>query len=104
MPISRDAWLSDTHFKRSSASSSHSQSDNISAKSRIRASLARRASAASVSLAFCSDWRRNCRLMTPNNTAKPVAAARPPNVVTVACIRHFASATGSIMDTSMTSG
>ncbi len=51
----RIAWiigLSDTQVKRNSASSSQNQSDDISAKSLIRASLARSASAVSRSRAL----------------------------------------------------
>ncbi len=66
---------SDTQLNRKSASSSHSQSDDISAKSRTRASLARRASAVSASFAFCSAWRRNCRPMTAEQHSEAESSA-----------------------------
>jgi hypothetical protein len=104
MPITRDALLSDTQVRRSLSSSSHSQSDDISAKSRMRASLARSARAVAISLAFCSAWRRNCRPMTPNSTAKPDPATSPPSAITADWTRQAASAMGSCIETSTTTG
>ena len=102
--MARVIGLSDTQVKRRSASSSQSQSDDISAKSSTRASLARSAPAVAASLSFCSALRRNCMPITPNSTAKPTDTPVPPAAIAVAWLRHLASATGSSIETSMTSG
>ena len=79
------------------------RSRDILAKSSTRASLARSAAAVVARRAFCSAFQA-VQPITPNSTAKPHDTAMPPAAMTSAWLRHFANATGSIIETSMTSG
>ena len=92
--------LSETHENRSSASTSQKKSAAICAKSSIRASVARNASATAPSSELRSALRLNCWPITPNSTAKPNAAPIPPAAIINAWLRHFVvrSSPASVLD------